>query len=290
MRHLCFKIKEQTGRHKTVASQGKRLAACCTDVPLIQALWRTNTPPHLLQSYLICLRGSNASHLSKAAFLLPTLEVALVGRKENESVWGCGVRWYSCSSEVCLVGPELYWLERKLTAEFWGPENLDERKLLKLMPTSALERRAAIQPSLPAYTTQTATHTHRKHAFISKHTNTDSGHHAYMYFLKSSTHSHREHILASFLTSGPRDEFWLVVGDSGRASRATSRTKRAWSGWKNRTTGWKAERPWGNKRTGHNTDTGKKKPDDSLIIINMMCNVHYTDYLLIINDISSFNP
>lgn len=172
---------------------------------------QTHTP-HLLQSYLICLRGSNASHLSKAAFLLPTLEVALVGRKENESVWGCGVRWYSCSSEVCLVGPELYWLERKLTAEFWGPENLDERKLLKLMPTSALERRAAIQPPLPARTTQTATHTHGKHAFISKHTNTDSGHHAYMYFLKSSTHSQTTHFGFLFNFESTR---WLVVGDSG---------------------------------------------------------------------------
>lgn len=129
------------------------------------------TPPHhLLQSYLICLRGSDASHLSKAAFLLPTLEVALVGRKENESVWGCGVRWYSCSSEVCLVGPELYWLERKLTAEFWGPENLDERKLLKLMPTSALERRAAVQPPLPACTTQTATHTESTPSYPSTQT------------------------------------------------------------------------------------------------------------------------
>lgn len=78
-----------------------------------------------------------------------------IGGEEGEWVGvGLRVRWYSCSSEVCLVGPELYWLERKLTAEFWGPENLDERKLLKLMPTSALERRAAIQPSLPACTTQ----------------------------------------------------------------------------------------------------------------------------------------
>lgn len=29
--------------------------------------------------------------------------------------------------------------------------------------------------------------------------------------------------------------------------------------------------PWGNNRT---------EPDDSLIIIDMMCSIHYTDYLL----------
>lgn len=40
--------------------------------------------------------------------------------------------------EVCLLGLELYLLERK-PAELQGPENLDGRKLLKL-PTSALER------------------------------------------------------------------------------------------------------------------------------------------------------
>lgn len=117
---------------------------------------------------------------------------------------------------------------------FEGLRTWDERKLLKLMPTSALERRAAIQPPLPARTTQTATHTHGKHAFISKHTNTDSGHHAYMYFLKSSTHSHRQHILASFLTLSPRDDWsW------GTVAAATSRTNtsRAWSGWKHRAVG-----------------------------------------------------
>lgn len=39
----------------------------------------------------------------------------------------------------CLVGPELYWLERKPAELRRGPESSDERKLLKL-PTSALER------------------------------------------------------------------------------------------------------------------------------------------------------
>lgn len=98
---------------------------------------------------------------------------------------------------------------------FEGLRTWDERKLLKLMPTSALERRAAIQPPLPARTTQTATHTHGKHAFISKHTNTDSGHHAYMYFLKSSTHSQTTHFGFLFNFESTR---WLVVGDSGSSN------------------------------------------------------------------------
>ena len=63
VRHLCLKLKEHAGRHKSAASQGNRLSVCCIDVPLIRALCLTIAPPRLLQSYLICLRGSDASHL-----------------------------------------------------------------------------------------------------------------------------------------------------------------------------------------------------------------------------------
>lgn len=54
-----------------------------------------------------------------------------MGRREVFRVEG--------SSEVGLVGPPVYWLQRKPAELQGGPENSDERKLLKL-PTSALER------------------------------------------------------------------------------------------------------------------------------------------------------
>lgn len=82
------------------------------------------------------------------------------------------------------------------------------------------------------YNTNSHTYSQKTRLHIQAHT--DSGHHAYMYFLKSSTHSHRQHILASFLTSSPRDDWsW------GTVAAATSRTKtsRAWSGWKHRAVG-----------------------------------------------------
>lgn len=101
-----------------MASQGKRLAACCTDVPLIQALWRTNTPPPSPTELLNMFEGLRCFSSVKGSFSFTHIRGGIGGEGENESVWGCGVRWYSCSSEVCLVGPELYWLERKLTAEF----------------------------------------------------------------------------------------------------------------------------------------------------------------------------
>lgn len=71
----------------------------------------------------------------------------LEGKKEKGLAWDCRVG--CCCSEVCLVGPEVYWLERKQT-ELQGPKNFDERKLLKL-PLSALER-WAIEHFLQAYT------------------------------------------------------------------------------------------------------------------------------------------
>lgn len=70
------------------------------------------------------------SSVKATASLLPMLEVVLVGEEEVGSAWICEVGW-CCCSEVCLVGPDLCWHERK-PAELQGSENLDERKLLKL--------------------------------------------------------------------------------------------------------------------------------------------------------------
>lgn len=130
----------------------------------------SQSPPSSPTELLNMFKGlQRFSSIKGRAFLLPTLEVVLVGRKENGLVWDCGAVWCCCCSEVCLVGPELYWMERK-PVELRGPENLDERKLLKL-PTSALERWAAFQRSLPAYT-NTSRNTHIKQACIFKQTNT----------------------------------------------------------------------------------------------------------------------
>lgn len=145
----------------TDAPTPRRNKLCCTHVQLTEAVRLPSVP----QSYLICLRGPDASLVLKGrAFLLPTLEAVTVGRKENGSAWGRGV-WSRCSrSEVCLVGPELYWLKR-LPAVGRRLENEDERKLLKLC-TPTLERWAAIHGSLLA-STNTSTQAHFKHACIS---------------------------------------------------------------------------------------------------------------------------
>ncbi len=143
----------------------------------------SQSPPSSPTELLNMFKGLQCfSSIKGRAFLLPTLEVVLVGRKENGMAWDCGVVWCCCCSEVCLVGPELYWMERK-PVELQGPENLDERKLLKL-PTSAWERWAAFQCSFPAYT-NTSTNTHIKQACIFKQTNKQTQTHKH-----TRTHTH----------------------------------------------------------------------------------------------------
>lgn len=189
MRYLCFKLKEQAGRHNSAASQGIRLSAVSMSHWL--RLWisqsLSSSPTELLNMFEGLWRFSS---VKGRAFLLPTLEVVLE-RKENGLTWGCEVGW-SCCSEVCLVGPELYWLERK-PAELQGPENLDERKLLKL-PTSALERWAAIQCSLPACTNTPSKYTHKTslHSQANKHIHTHDFMHTWIlsYLVNMHTQTH----------------------------------------------------------------------------------------------------
>lgn len=193
------------------------------------------------------------------AFLLPTLEVVLVGRKENGSAWGCRAGWCCCCccSEVCLVGPELYWLERK-PAELRGPENLDERKLLKL-PTSALERWAAIQCPLPAYT-NTPTNTHIKQACISKQTNTHSWLHTQLHTCIHSylanTHT-QTHFGFLFICWSARWA-WALIGPGGYWQGEWSNEEARFSRDKQQEGEWQEEKGHhSTSREGTTTEEGK---------------------------------
>lgn len=235
VRHLCLKLKEQAGRHKSVASQGNRLSVCCIDDPLIRALCLTIAPTELLNMFEGLRRFSS---VIGRAFILPTSELQLVGRRRMgwREVVGRGGGGAAALKSVWWEWSFIGWkgsqrsckgLRTWMRGSFWNFPHRHERDELLF---------SARSPSLCRHIRE---HTH-KQSCISKQTNTHSWSYTNMHSHISGKHTQtytKTHF--GFL-------FYLLVGKMRLGSN--------WS-W-GRLAGWAEQR---GGQTNNSSGSGRKK-------------------------------